>query len=133
MILIDTHVLIWLDEGTGNLGEKSRVLIDQAMQEGKLTVSAISFWEIAMLVQKKRVQIKMDLAAWRLNLLEQGLIEIPIHGTIALSAGQLRDFHGDPADRIIVATAMENPATLITADEKILNWAKPLRTFDARE
>jgi PIN domain nuclease of toxin-antitoxin system len=133
MILIDTHVLIWLDEGTVNLGGKSRVLIDQAMQEGKLTVSAISFWEIAMLVQKKRVQIKMDLAAWRLNLLEQGLIEIPIHGAIALRAGQLRDFHGDPADRIIVATAMENPATLITADEKILNWAKPLRTFDARE
>lgn len=132
MILIDTHVLIWLDEGSGSLGEKSRVLIDQALQEGKLTISAISFWEIAMLVQKKRVQIKMNLEAWRRNLLEQGLIEIPIHGTIALLAGQLRDFHGDPADRIIVATALESSATLITADEKILTWAKPLRTFDAR-
>ena len=132
MILLDTHVLIWLDEGTDNLGEKSRSRIDQAMQEGKLTISAISFWEIAMLVQKKRVQIKMDLQAWRLNLLEQGLIEIPIHGAIAIRAGQLRDFHGDPADRIIVATALESSATLITADEKILTWSKPLRTFDAR-
>jgi PIN domain nuclease of toxin-antitoxin system len=132
MILIDTHVLIWLDEGAGSLGVKSLAIIDQAMQEGKLTISAISFWEVAMLVQKKRVQIKMDLEAWRLNLLEQGLIEIPIHGTIALRAGQLRDFHGDPADRIIVATALESSATLITADEKILTWTKPLRTFDAR-
>lgn len=132
MILIDTHVLIWLDEGTDNLGEKSRAIIDQAMQEGKLTISAISFWEIAMLVQKKRVQIKMDLDSWRLTLLEQGLSEIPIHGTIALRAGQLREFHGDPADRIIVATALESSATLITADEKILTWSKPLRTFDAR-
>lgn len=132
MILIDTHVLIWLDEGAGNLGEESRSRIDQAMQERKLKISAISFWEIAMLVQKKRLQIQMDLEAWRLNLLEQGLSEIPIDGTIALRAGQLRDFHGDPADRIIVAAALETSATLITADEKILTWTKPLRTFDAR-
>lgn len=132
MILIDTHVLIWLDEGADTLGEESRSRIDQAMQERQLKISAISFWEIAMLVQKKRLQIRMDLEAWRLSLLEQGLSEVPLNGTIALRAGQLQDFRGDPADRIIVATTLETSATLITADERILSWAKPLRTFDAR-
>lgn len=133
MILIDTHVLIWLDEGNSNLGEKARTLIDNALQERELAISAISFWETAMLVEKQRVWIKMDLDAWRVNLLEQGLRELPVHGGIALRAGKLNDFHGDPADRMIVSTALESSATLITADEKILSWSKPLISCDARK
>lgn len=132
MILIDTHVLIWLDEGNPILGKKSLSLIDEALQEGELATSAISFWEAAMLVEKQRVRIKMALAAWRFNLLEQGLVEIPLNGGIALQAGGLPNFHGDPADRMIVATALDSSATLITADEKILSWPQSLRTFDAR-
>lgn len=132
MILIDTHVLIWLDEGNNNLGTESRAVIDQALQEGELTIAAISFWEVAMLVQKQRLEIKMDLGAWRRSLLEQGLVEIPLHGGIALRAGSLQDFHGDPADRMIVATALETSAILVTADERILSWSRPLMSRDAR-
>jgi len=132
MILIDTHVLIWLDEGNAKLGQESRTSIDQALQEGELAIAAISFWEVAMLVQKQRVEIKMDLGAWRRNLLEQGLLEISLHGGIALRAGSLQDFHGDPADRMIVATALEISATLVTADERILSWSGSLLRRDAR-
>ncbi len=132
MILIDTHVLIWLDEGNSSLGKKSRALTDTALQEGELLVSAISFWETAMLVAKQRVEIKMDLEAWRLNLLAQGLQEAPVDGGLALRAGNLPEFHGDPADRLIVATALHTSATLLTADERILSWNKSFQTFNAR-
>ena len=132
MILLDTHVLIWLDEGNNKLGQKSRASVDQALQEGELAVAAISFWEVAMLVQKQRLEVKMDLGAWRRNLLEQGLLEVPLPGGIALRAGCLQDFHGDPVDRMIVATALETSATLVTADERILSWSGALRHRDAR-
>jgi PIN domain nuclease of toxin-antitoxin system len=60
------------------------------------------------------------------------VLEIPLQGTTAVRAGQLQMFHGDPADRIIVATAIENGATLVTADEKILSWEPLRQKIDAR-
>ena len=132
MIIIDTHVLIWLAEGNALLGAEALFCIDEALVDGRLAVSAISFWETAMLVAKKRVQLQLDLDDWRKDLLEKGLQEIPVHGGIALLAGKLQDFHGDQADRMIVATALRKAATLITADQKILAWRKPPRTLDAR-
>lgn len=122
MILLDTHVLVWLDEGNSNLGKLSRELIDKALHEDSLAVTAISFWEITMLAEKKRLEIDMDLGTWRNELLENGLREIAMHGDIGIKAGSLLNFHGDPADRIIVASALSLPAKLITADEKILAW-----------
>ena len=132
MILLDTHVLIWLDEGNTRLGRATLKKINAALIEGNLAVSAISFWEVAMLAQKDRVEIRMEIDVWRRELLESGLNEIPLLGTIAVRAGGLLDFHGDPADRMIVATALETPATLVTADEKILAWEKLAQKFDAR-
>ena len=73
-----------------------------------------------MLVQKGRLSIAPELPEWRRQLLENGLIEIPISGEIALSAGNLENFHGDPADRIITATALIQDAQLMTADRRIL-------------
>ena len=65
-------------------------------------------------------------------MLEQGFVEIPIDGEIGIRAGLLRDMHGDPADRIIVATA-QNGHELVTSDRRILDWDGDLRTIDARE
>lgn len=132
MIMLDTHVLVWLDEGSARLGPESRDIIDKALTGGRLTVSAISFWEIAMLVEKKRLEIRMNLQSWRIELLENGLNEIGLHGLIAIRAGELSNFHGDPADRLIVSSALENSATLITADEKILAWSGLVAKHDAR-
>lgn len=133
MLLLDTHVLVWLDEGSLRLGAVALQAIDRALAEGQLGVASISFWEIGMLVEKGRLDIRMELDVWRLELLRNGLREIPLSGSIALRAGRLQDFHGDPADRMIVATALEHSSTLLTADRKILDWGKHLQTMNATD
>ena len=122
MILLDTHTLVWLDEGSKHLGEKSRSLIDAGLENEELAVSAISFWEIAMLVQKQRLSLLTPVSQWMQELLQQGLREIPVTGGIGIIAAELPGFHGDPADRLITATAISASATLISADENMLNW-----------
>ena len=122
MILLDTHVLVWLDEGSPRLGNKALRKINNAFANNDLAVSAISFWEISMLVQKKRLEMQMEIDVWRKELIEKGLREIPLAGEIAILARALSNFHGDPADRMIVATARQLSATLATADGKILDW-----------
>ena len=132
MKLLDTHVLIWLTEGSPRLGSDALQIINTALKTGKLGVPAICFWEIAKLVAKGRLTLQIDLDVLRFELLQTGLQEIPLQGSTAIRAGQLISFHGDPADRMIVATAIENSATLITANEKILGWDGLLQKIDAR-
>ena len=132
MLLLDTHVLVWLDEGNPRLGKTALQTINESLATGQLSVATISFWEVAMLIEKQRLALQAELAEWRFELLQAGLLEIPLRGTTAIYAGQLPLFHGDPADRMIVATAIENGATLMTADEKILSWNQSHPTIDAR-
>ena len=132
MLLLDTHVLIWLDEGNSRLGKIALQKIIQSLSSNQLGVAAISFWEVAMLIEKQRLVMQTELDVWRSELLKTGLIEIPLRGSTAIRAGQLRMFHGDPADRMIVATAIENGATLMTADTKILSWSLFDQKIDAR-
>lgn len=132
MILLDTHVLIWQEQGDLRLGPQTRRVIARALQEDRVAVSAISFWEVGMRVQKGRLDLLFDLGVWRRDLLDRGLIEIPVDGGIATRAGLLPNIHGDPADRIIVATALEGHQ-LVTADGKILRWPGPLGRLDARD
>ena len=95
-------------------------------------MSAISFWEMAMLQAKGRIVYPEDVSVWRREQLSQGLIEISVDGEIGISANALADFHADPADRLIVATALQGH-DLITADERILAWPGPLSRLDARQ
>ncbi len=132
LILLDTHVLVWLDQDDPTLGPAAREHADQALRATELTVSAISFWEIAMLEAKRRMVMKMPLARWRRDLLDSGLAEIPLDGQIGVAAAELSDFHSDPADRIIVATAILNGAVLLTADQRMLDWPGKLDRHDAR-
>ncbi len=132
MLLLDTHVLVWLDEGSPRLGKTALQIINESLATGQLGVATISYWEIAMLIEKQRLVMKTELDVWRFDLLQTGLLEIPLRGTTAIRAGQLQLFHGDPADRMIVASAIENGATLMTADEKILSWSQFHQKIDAR-
>ncbi len=132
MIVLDTHTLIWLDEGNPRLGEKSLSLIDKALKSEQLFVSIISFWEVAMLIEKGCLEMKMDVQLWRRSLIDNGLKEVDLTGDMAIYSANLKDFHGDPADRMIVATAISLTATLCTADEKILAWDQGLIRMDAR-
>lgn len=85
-----------------------------------------------MLLDKRRISLPTDIVSWRANLLANYLTEIPVNGQIGIRANNLPNFHPDPADRIIVATALEGHR-LITADELILNWTGDLDRLDARE
>ena len=133
MILMDTHTLVWLDAGHSMLGHATLSLLNEALKDDQLAVCSITFWEIAMLVGKGRLEIAMELAVWRKELLANGLQEIVLGGAAAISAARLPCFHGDPADRIIVATALAHSAELVTADRRILDWQHGLTCHDARQ
>ncbi len=85
-----------------------------------------------MLVARQRLRISQPLGLWRREWLQQGLVELPVTGAIGIDAALLADFHADPADRWIVATARELDATLLTADDRILAWPGRLDRRDAR-
>ena len=132
MILLDTQVSVWTRFGDRRLGKRTRREIDDAVRDANVAVSAISFWEIAMLHEKRRLTLLHDVAAWRDALLRDGLIEVPVDGAIGIRANELADFHADPADRLIVATALSGHR-LVTADRRILDWSGNLDRLDAAE
>jgi PIN domain nuclease of toxin-antitoxin system len=133
VILLDTHVLLWLDSDAPQLGAQARQAIQEAWQADQVVVSAISFWEAAMLQQRGRLSLAATPATWRDDWQEAGLRELPLNSSIALAAVALRDFHMDPADRFITATALAHDALLITADQAILNWPdRSLNRLNAR-
>ena len=132
-MLPDTHALIWLDQDAAAQGRTARHRADEALKGGRLVVSALSFWETAMLAAKGRIEMTLPPAAWRRELLSSSLGEIPVDGAIGIAAAQLGDFQGDPADRLIVATAQIVAAELITADRQVLDWPGKVERFDARQ
>ncbi len=131
MILLDTHALVWLTEGLPALGKKARAIADQALAEDALAVSAISFWEIALLHQRERITLTQGVSAWRNQLLEFGLHELPVDGEIGIAATMLANFHADPADRFITASAVFFGAALLSADKRILKWPGKVQRIDA--
>lgn len=131
MTLLDTHVLLWLRVGDDRLGPTARMAIDEAWRAGDVAVSSISFWEAAMLEARNRIELTTDILGWRREQLEQGLVELAVDGEVGIRAANLASFHRDPADRVIVATALDGHR-LITADRRILAWPGELRRMDAR-
>ena len=132
VVLLDTHVLVWFAEDHPRLGKRAVRFADAALHRSELFVSAISFWEIAMLIEKRRLTLSLSPTAFHARVLEQGVREAPVTGAIGIAAVQLPHLHPDPADRIIVATATSLGATLLTADDSILVRQDELRMRDAR-
>lgn len=133
MIVLDTHVLVWCSLDPGRLGLQAAAAIERAWCAAELAVSAISFWEVAMLQQRGRLQLDASVQAWRKHWLMQGLRELPLDGDVATAGAQFAGLHPDPADRWISAAAMAASATLITADIQLLGWAGPMSRQDARQ
>lgn len=131
MILLDTMALIWLVNGKPRLGRRARARIEGAA--GDVGFSVISLYEIGMLVSKRRIELRSSLAAWRRELIRNGIAEKPLSGTVAVLATRLDGLPNDPADRLIAATAIAVDATLITSDEIILDWPGELKRLDARK
>lgn len=107
-------------------------MCDQTLRTGTLCISAISFWEAALLQARARINLPVGTLKWRQEILRVGLKEISIDGEIGIAATTLEKLHADPADRIIVASAVQLGATLVTADRRILEWSGLLTRHDAR-
>lgn len=134
MILLDTHVLVHYRSDDGKLGRRAVSTIGRAIDRDVLFVSAISFWEIAMLLAKGRLELDTTVAVFRDVAMQNGAQEVALDGSIAIVSAELPDAHGDPADRILVATAIQRGLTLVTADSVLLEWKlRGFRVQDATE
>jgi PIN domain nuclease of toxin-antitoxin system len=131
VILIDTHVAIWITTDPELIGLRSKALIEEAASQERILISSISFWEIALLVSKRRLRIGKSPSELRLELLETGVTELPVTGPISILSVELGKLHGDPADRFIAATAVIHGATLMTADADLLRWRHAIQRQDA--
>jgi PIN domain nuclease of toxin-antitoxin system len=118
MILLDTHAWLWWAGDRGKLSSRARARLDA---EHDLAISAMSCWEVGMLIERGRLRLAPDARTGIQEALSiPSLRVVPVTQTVATEAGLLgRGFHGDPADRIIVATALEIGAALVTKDARI--------------
>ncbi|HEY9786924.1 MAG TPA: type II toxin-antitoxin system VapC family toxin [Candidatus Obscuribacterales bacterium] len=125
-LLLDTHAWIWLIDGHPNLSPNARRLIDAAASRGDVLISAISVWEVGMLVRKGRLALAMDCRQWVSQALSKpGVRLVPISAEIALDSCFLpATLHEDPADRLIVACAIREDATILTHDMKLLAYGR---------
>ena len=133
LTLLDTQALIWYVAGDDRLGPTARELIQDGLSDAGVLVSAISFCELAWLSRTGRLLLPVSPLAWRASVLAEGVREVPVDGEVAIAAAELPDFHKDPADRLIVASARDEGARLLTADRQILGWAGMLARVDARQ
>jgi len=124
--VLDTHAFIWLMQGSKELTGESIKKIESYGHNHALYISAISLWEVTMLEKKGRIILHQPCHQWLEQALEvPGLTVENISPLIAVESSQLPgEFHGDPADRLIVATSRTLQAMLITRDSKILHYSK---------
>lgn len=134
MIVIDTHVLIWIVNGDKRIPVRVRNVVEEAADTDGVVVSAITPWEIALLARKDRLDLGQETGRWIDSALAlPGISLAPLSPAIALDSNALPGrFHDDPADRIIVATARFHGIQLVTADRDILCYGEAghVRTFD---
>ena len=124
MIVLDTHVWIWWINGSSELSRNAQKQILNAKSKNGIFISSISTWEVALLVKNGRLMLSIPLIDWILKCEQLPFIRfVPVDNRIAEQSVSLPDnFHKDPADRIIIATARHLNMTLITSDEKILQY-----------
>ncbi len=119
-LLLDTHALLWWQAGSGRLSDRARLAISTAL---RILVSPISCWEVAMLVEKGRVRLDRPTAAWVRDLLVQDRVRAAeLTPAIAVAAAELADFHGDPADRLLYATARSVQAAMVSKDQLLQQY-----------
>ncbi|MEZ2310500.1 type II toxin-antitoxin system VapC family toxin [Paraburkholderia sp. RCC_158] len=125
MIALDTHALVWWVTGDSALSTKAKAAINRELNGGELLVSAISAWEIAMLVEREKLVLSMDVGSWLATVQAIEAVHlVPVDPEIAVKSVELPgEFHKDPADRMIVATARKFAVPLVTKDEKIRAYA----------
>jgi len=124
-VLLDTHCWVWMQFGlTGKFTRSGLTATERAARAGALRVSIMSVWEVGMLESKRRLELKMNCAEWvRQALATPGLALVALTPEIAIESSRLPGrFHGDSADRLLVATARIEGVSLITRDDRLLEY-----------
>lgn len=132
-VLLDTHVVIWGATGDRKLGRRARQLIGKAIDLRCAWISAISFWEVALLILRDDLEVDGTPADWRRMVLGKGLQELPLTGEAAIRGALALPYHGDPGDRMIVGASLSMGATLVTGDAELLDWSGKLPRHNARQ
>jgi PIN domain nuclease of toxin-antitoxin system len=124
MILLDTHIWLWLLHEPSQLSSQARALIDVEEPQNGILVSAISVWEIAVKNSLGKLSLPLPIDEWyELAQTQSGIVIEPLNPLDAIASTQLPgSFHKDPADRILVAVARRYKIPLVTCDAKILNY-----------
>ena len=123
MIVLDTHVLIWWVNEDKKLSSRALKAINKELlaEDGQLIISSITTWEIALLIQKGRLVLTMDIDDWIETVASiESVHFVPVDNEVAIQSVRLPgEFHPDPADRIITALARHLSVPLLSSDEKI--------------
>ncbi len=130
--LLDTHVWFWMDEQAENIGAACRAVLENP--ENALFVASVSTLEFGQLLYSGKLMLRSTLEAWvshSLHELQLSILDMT-HGIAARAYLLPGDFHKDPADRILVSTAIENGLIFITADSRILSYPH-VRSMNARQ
>jgi PIN domain nuclease of toxin-antitoxin system len=124
MLVLDTHAWIWWVNESAQLSAEAQAVITDTLDAGEtIGIPAIVCWEVAMLVHKRRLVLAMDVVKWLDVALQFPNVQlIPLSPRIAALSTRLEGLHGDPADRLIVATSLVHEAPLVTKDQKITAW-----------
>lgn len=127
--MLDTHAVVFDALDSQRLSPAARRAIERGDREGELAVSDITLWEIAMLVARQRLKVPVPAEEFiRTALAARTIAVLPITPAIAITAQSDEFVHGDPADRLIAATALVNDARLVTSDDRLRSVAV-LRTI----
>jgi PIN domain nuclease of toxin-antitoxin system len=128
-VVLDTHVWKMLVDGD-RFAPRVLRKIDAAARADALYVAAVSIWELAMLVAKGALRLNGPTLQWITEAVHASRVAVfPLEPSIAVDAAELAGFHGDPADRMIAATARHLGATLVTRDAKLLDYAAETRNL----
>ena len=124
MIVLDTHALVWAAEGDQRLGGQARYRLQEEAARAGVLVPAICAWEIALLAKRGQVALSYDPKVWMRRVLnEPGYRLAAFEPDIAIDSVRLDWAHKDPADRLIVATALHWRAPLMTKDRAVIAFA----------
>lgn len=123
MIVLDTHIWIWWMTGDTRLTTEQSSAIAAHLESG-IAICVISCWELAMLVQRKRIVLSLDVEVWLNQALSHPALKVvDLSPRLIVESVRLPgDFHRDPADQLIVATARMLGCPLVAVDEKILAY-----------
>jgi PIN domain nuclease of toxin-antitoxin system len=121
-VLLDTHIWYWYTQGLSKLAKEIQILIADMASRDALYLSAMTLWEISMLVGKGRISLSLPLLPWLENTLAGSRVTLlNVSPAIAAETAALPEsFHGDPSDRLIAATARVHNLSLMTRDKSIL-------------